>query len=65
MGVGWVIPADLLNRKAAVAIEGMDRLQFEHLFNLENRVRVLEGKSQVTRAQYRQALIDLWKLLNP
>lgn len=54
-----------LDNRAARAIDGLDRLQFEHLFDLENRTRVLEGKTQITRAQYRDALIARWKVLNP
>lgn len=50
---------------AAKAIDGIDRLQFEHLFRLENRTRLLEGKLAITRAQYRDALIAEWKTLNP
>lgn len=46
---------------AAQAIDRMDRLQFKHLFNLENRMRVIEGKQPITVAVYRQALIDEWK----
>lgn len=33
-----------------------DRLGFEIAFDMENRVRVLEGRASVTRAQYRTAL---------
>lgn len=53
-----------LDKRAVRAIDSLDRLQFEHLFNLENRTRVLELKTQITRAQYRDALINLWKSLN-
>lgn len=49
--------------RAARAIDSMDRLQFEHLFELENRVRVLEGKAAVTIAQYRNVLIARWKAI--
>jgi hypothetical protein len=54
-----------LDKRAARAIDSMDRLQFEHLFDLENRTRVLELKTPITRTQYRQALINRWKELNP
>lgn len=47
--------AELDARKEA-RLDATDRLQFEVLFNLENRVRVLEGRAAVTRAQYRTAL---------
>src|SRR5262245_28450439 len=63
----WIIDsaAALLDHRATEFIDAQDRLQFEHLFDLENRVRALEGKLPITRAVYRQALIDRWKLLNP
>lgn len=53
-----------LDKRAIRAIDGLDRLQFEHLFNLENRTRVLELKTPITRLQYREALINLWKSIN-
>jgi hypothetical protein len=53
-----------LDMRAARAIDTMDRLQFEHLFDLENRTRVVEARPQITRVQYRTALIDRWKALN-
>jgi hypothetical protein len=55
----------LKDRDAIAAIDGIDRLQFEHLFDLENRTRTIEGQPTITRAQYRQALINRWKALNP
>jgi hypothetical protein len=61
----WALDPTWLDRRAALAIDGVDRLQFEHLFDLENRLRALEGLPTVTRAQYRQALMNRWKLLNP
>lgn len=54
-----------LELRAGRAIDAIDRLQFEHLFDLENRTRVLELKAPITRAQYRTALITRWKELNP
>jgi hypothetical protein len=53
------------DKRAMRAIDGLDRIQFRLLFNHENRIRVLEGKAQVTAAQFRQALIDDWKANNP
>jgi hypothetical protein len=50
---------------AAAASDAIDRLQFDVLFNQENRIRALEGKAAITRAQYRDALIARWKVLNP
>jgi hypothetical protein len=35
----------------------MNRLFVDH----ENRVRVLEGKPEITKAQFRDALIDMYK----
>lgn len=55
----------LKDEDAVKAIDGIDRLQFEHLFRLENRTRALEGKLAITKAQYRDALIAEWKTLNP
>jgi hypothetical protein len=37
-------------------VNSYDRLAFEIAFDMENRVRVLEGRASVTRAQYRTAL---------
>lgn len=75
----WVVDAPdvLLDRKAAAVIDGMDRLQFEHLFALENDLRSVHAwintktpgtyanadAVQITRAQYRNALINRWKAL--
>ena len=39
------------------------RLLFEVNFDQENRIRVLEGKPQITRIQYRDALVSLYKTL--
>lgn len=46
------------------SISTKDRLLFEINFQQENRIRVLEGKTPITRAQYRDALIAAWKTLN-
>lgn len=53
-----------LDNRAARAIGTYDRLQFEILFELENRTRALEAKPAITRDQYRTALINRWKVLN-
>lgn len=53
-----------LDARAARAVDGIDRLQFEHLFDLENRMRAKEGLGQITRAQYRNALVARWKDLH-
>jgi hypothetical protein len=52
------------DQRAAAAVDNTDRLQFEVLFDHENRTRVLEIKPQITRAQFRDALINRWKQLN-
>lgn len=54
-----------LDLRAGRVVDAIDRLQFEHLFDLENRTRALEGKAPITRAQYRTALMNRWKELNP
>jgi hypothetical protein len=65
------------DKRAQRAIDGLDLLQFEHLFLLENDKRDIKTKinvllpgtysaadtAQITRAQYRQALINRWKTL--
>ena len=56
--------ANTLDIRAVRAIDGIDRLQFEHLFDLENRTRVLELKTPISKEQYRNALIARWKALN-
>jgi len=50
---------------ASGCIDGMDRLQLDAIFNHENRIRTLEGKTAITVAQFRDALIARWKVLNP
>lgn len=51
--------------RAARHVDGIDRLQFEHLFDLENRMRVQEGLGSITRAQYRNALMNRYMELFP
>ncbi len=51
--------------RAVLAIDSVDRLQFEVLFNHETRVRALEALAPITRSQFRDALIARWKTLNP
>jgi hypothetical protein len=53
-----------LDMRAMRAIDGLDRLQFEHLFDLENRMRAQEGLGEITKVQYRNALINRWKAIN-
>jgi hypothetical protein len=53
-----------LDARAQRSIDTTDRLLFEVNFDQENRIRALEGKAAVTKIQYRDALIERWKLLN-
>lgn len=53
------------DNKAGRAADGVDRLLFDVLFTHENRIRVLEGSAAITQAQFRTALINRWKVLNP
>lgn len=62
-GVFAPLPPELtLDQKADAAI---DRFLFEVNFDQENRLRLLEAKPEITRVQYRNALITRWKELNP
>ena len=54
---------NLPDNKAIRAIDATDRLWFEVNFNQENRLRTLEGRPSVTKAQYRDALIAAYKAL--
>lgn len=45
-----------LNAEKDGRISALDKLQFLIAFDMENRVRVIEGKLAVTAAQYRAAL---------
>lgn len=44
-----------------VGIDKKDKLLFEINFDQENRIRVLEGKSVITKAQYRNAVKNVYK----
>lgn len=54
-----------LDKEAVNQIETkkFNRFLFEIHFNQENRVRVLEGKIAITKQQYKDALIALYKAL--
>lgn len=56
--------ANTPDAKAARFVDAVDRLWFEVNFDQENRVRAQESKAQITRIQYRDALIARWKTLN-
>jgi hypothetical protein len=53
------------DERAQAAVDAKDRLLFEINYDQEIRLRVLEGKAAITRAQYRDALIAEWKRQNP
>lgn len=60
---GPVPPPLTLDQRAGLTMDGL-RFLFEVNFDQENRVRALEGKAAITRVQYRDAWINLWKTLN-
>lgn len=59
------IVTETQDQKAVRIVDGMQRFQFEIAFDMESRMRVREGKPAITKVQYRTALINLWKTLNP
>jgi hypothetical protein len=59
----WVLDQSKVEERMAAEVDAKDRLLFEINFDQENRIRALEGKNAVTRAQYRDALIARWRLL--
>lgn len=68
-GAAWEDLPDRPGREAAREIavgferDRLARLVFEIEFDQENRLRALEGKPAVTRAQYRDALVSRIKAL--
>lgn len=64
-GSTWIAPdpVALADAKANEGVDRMDRFQFEVAFDMENRMRVRESKAQITRAQYRNALIAAYKAM--
>lgn len=48
--------AEEVDAEKDIRIDAFDRLNFEVNFDQENRIRALESKTPVTRAQYRAAL---------
>lgn len=48
---------------ASRQVDSTDGLWFAINFNQENRIRGLENRAQITKAQYRDALIALYKSL--
>lgn len=65
-GAAWIAPDPVALRDALAAteVDARDRLAFEINFDQESRIRVLEGRPAITRAQYRNALIAAWKSFN-
>ena len=49
--------------KSAIEAGNINRLLFELNFDQENRIRALESKAMITKAQYRNALVTRWKAL--
>lgn len=68
-GTQWVEDTDRADREAddgirqAFEADKVRRLLFELNFDQEERLRVLESKPVITKAQYRDALITKWKAL--
>jgi hypothetical protein len=72
-------PAPTKDELAAAASDSLDRLQFDVMFTAENNMREVRSwinvlrpgtftaaqAAQITAAQYRNALIARWKVLNP
>lgn len=63
--IDLVLAGGTQDDRAAADVDTKDRLLFEINFDQENRIRAIEGKSAITRIQYRDALIARWKTLNP
>lgn len=57
----FVATAEEVAKRQEAKIDTLDRLIFELEFNQENRIRVLEGKPQISRTQYRDALIAVYR----
>lgn len=51
------------DERAAKAVDKVNRFLFEIYFDLENRMRVREGRPTITRAQYRNGLIAAYKAM--
>jgi hypothetical protein len=51
--------ASVLSAYQAAAVTGMDAVQNKILFNLNNRLRVLEGQPTLTAAQFIAAMASL------
>ncbi len=69
-GAQWIAPDTATieedKRQRSIALMAnvdVVRLMFEAIFNHENRLRVLEGASSITRVQLRDAIADFFKKL--
>lgn len=58
-------PENVAEREISNAFEAdkVRRLQFEIEFGQENRLRSLEGRPQITRAQYRDAILSAYRAI--
>lgn len=52
---------DVINKD--IGITKKDKMLFEIDYDQENRVRVLEGKANITKQQYKNAIITIYKTL--
>lgn len=50
--VGLINTPAAQDKKKSMAISNLDKVTFAILFNHENRIRVLEGKPQITQLQF-------------
>lgn len=48
--------ADAIKTREVAKLEGVNLLIFQEMFRLTNELRALRSQSQITRAQYRNAL---------
>jgi hypothetical protein len=55
-----VVKADVLVARAIEA-DRFARFLFEVHYDAESRLRALEGKPPITKQQYRDALVAVWK----
>lgn len=55
--------ADVANAGKALDGDKWERFMFEIHFDMENRMRAREGKVAITRLQYKNALLDVYRTL--
>lgn len=63
--IAWVQDPNYKQNQATLYAGSVDQVQFQLLFNHENRIRALELKPAITAAQFKQALINQWLANNP